>query len=326
MVEDHDGQAMALPRAQEGATPQRLLLTLFGDYFYGRTEPIPSATLVKLLGEFGITSSSARAALGRLGRRGLLTCVRSGRTTAYGLSEQAARIILEGSRRIFAFGTETRRWDGRWRIVVFSLPEEERQTRSRVRTRLRWDGWAPLYDGVWVSPLDMAAEIREVLDEFGVTMATVIEAPDQPFGPRHPLAAWDLDAIRQQYDTYVADLTDLSDRLSEGRIGTAEALVARTRAMDAWRELPNIDPGLPGELLPPDWPRAHARRLFETVYDGLGPIAELRFRQIVSEADEEVAKLSTHVRTSMFTQGRYRPAPGVERKTAAAERAERPGL
>ncbi|MGK5559037.1 hypothetical protein ACSNOI_46315, partial [Actinomadura kijaniata] len=64
-----DGE-VRLPRMRNGPRPQHLLLTLLGDYWYGRHDPLPSATLVALLGEFGVSPAAARAALNRLARRG----------------------------------------------------------------------------------------------------------------------------------------------------------------------------------------------------------------------------------------------------------------
>ena len=43
--------------------PPRLLLTLLGDYWWQRTEPLPSAAIVALLAEFSVSDSAARAAL-----------------------------------------------------------------------------------------------------------------------------------------------------------------------------------------------------------------------------------------------------------------------
>jgi PaaX-like protein len=42
--------------------PPRLLLTLLGDYWWQHTESLPSAALVALLAEFGVSDSAARAA------------------------------------------------------------------------------------------------------------------------------------------------------------------------------------------------------------------------------------------------------------------------
>src|SRR6516164_8561435 len=92
--------------------PPRLLLTLLGDYWWRRTEPLPSAALVALLAEFGVSDSAARAALSRLTRNQLLVTSKSGRRTVVRLSDRAARILDDGGGQIFSFGQASRPWDG----------------------------------------------------------------------------------------------------------------------------------------------------------------------------------------------------------------------
>src|SRR2546423_15242694 len=106
--------------------PPRLLLTLLGDYWWRRTEPLPSAALVALLAEFGVSDSAARAALSRLTRNELLVTSKSGRPTVVRLRERAARILDDGGSQIFSFGRASRPWDGLWRLVAFSSPEQNR--------------------------------------------------------------------------------------------------------------------------------------------------------------------------------------------------------
>ena len=72
-----------VPRFQVGFPPQHLLLTLLGDYWSRRCEPLPSAALVDLLAEFDVNPSGARAALSRLSIRGLLVGTKDGRNTFY---------------------------------------------------------------------------------------------------------------------------------------------------------------------------------------------------------------------------------------------------
>src|ERR1700727_3865812 len=72
--------------------PPRLLLTLLGDYWWQRTEPLPSAAIVGLLAEFGVSDSAARAALSRLTRNGVLVTSRSGRREVGRLSPRAPRV------------------------------------------------------------------------------------------------------------------------------------------------------------------------------------------------------------------------------------------
>jgi phenylacetic acid degradation operon negative regulatory protein len=281
-----------LPRAQAGAQPQHLLLTLLGDYWFQRDEHLPSAALVDLLAEFGVSAVGARAALSRLARRGLLHSSKSGRRTYYGLTPRAAGVLTDGLRRIVSFGVEEPDWDGRWTVAAFSVPEEQRDLRHALRTRLRWLGMAPLYDGVWVSPRRVADDVLSILDELAVPAATVfVGTTPRAAGGRDPINAWDLDGLRLTYERLLEEFGPLRERARSGRVGTAEALVARTALMDSWRNLPNLDPELPRELLPRPWPRDDARRLFLELYDGLAPLAEARVRQVVAAHDPALAAL-----------------------------------
>jgi phenylacetic acid degradation operon negative regulatory protein len=278
---------------QAGANPQHLLLTLLGDYWYGREAPLPSAGLVDLLEEFSVTGVSARAALSRLARRGLLALSKEGRRTYYALSPRAAEVLTEGIRHILSFGATETPWWGRWTVAVFSIPEEQRDLRHVLRTRLRWLGLASLYDGVWISPHDRVEQVSVVLKELGVANATVFVGeigPDNPPGG-DPLRAWDLAELRRLYDQLINDYAALRIRCRTGQVTAAEALVARTALMDTWRNFPNLDPDLPPELLPADWPRARARETFIELYDGLAELAESRVREILAEHGPELAPL-----------------------------------
>ncbi|MEV5323116.1 PaaX family transcriptional regulator C-terminal domain-containing protein [Nonomuraea sp. NPDC052634] len=286
------------PRFQVGTPPQHLITTLLGDYWISRPEQLPSAALVRLAEEFGVSAVAARAALSRLTKRDLLVSSKSGRRTYYRLTDQAAAVLQEGRRRIMSFGLEQGPWDGRWVMAAFSISEEQRDLRHTLRARLRWLGFAPLYDGLWVSPRADADGAAAVLAELEIPMATVFraEALGLP-GMRAPQQAWDFDALRRAYDDFIARYEPLLDRVRRGTVGASEALVARTGLMDTWRTFPSHDPDLPAELLPADWPRAAARDLFVEIYDTLGPLAEFRVRQIVAGFDPALAELVSHHRT-----------------------------
>src|SRR5581483_7016544 len=241
--------------------PPRLLLTLLGDYWWQRNEQLPSAALVALLAEFGVSDTAARAALSRLVRHDLLVTSKHGRQTFYRLSDRAVQVFNEGSRRIFSFGLQSRAWDGVWSLVAFSIPEENRQLRYVLRDRLRWLGFAPLYEGLWISPHDSLSEAASQLAELSIRTTTMFRAHVVEGTPEAglPRQAWDLDALRAQYQQFIDAVQPLEARLREGIFSPEEALKSRTRIMDTWRSFPAMDPDLPDEILPPDWPRAHAR-------------------------------------------------------------------
>ncbi|HEX9342893.1 MAG TPA: PaaX family transcriptional regulator C-terminal domain-containing protein [Actinomycetota bacterium] len=300
-VDDDSTTNVDLPRAQSGSQPQHLLITLLGDYWRDRAEQLPSAALVRLVAEFGVTPVGARAALSRLTRRGLLASSKRGRRTYYGLTERAKRVLAEGTQRIMAFGTSSTSWDGRWTVAAFSVPEDQRDLRHALRTRLRWLGFAPLYDGMWVSPGDAVQAALEVLREVGVERATVMTATHQPGGPGggDPIAAWNLDDLRKVYEEFIGGYEPLLRRVRQGGVGAAEALIARTAVMDTWRNFPNLDPELPDELLPDGWPRRHARDIFAEVYNALGPLGEVRVRQVLAEFAPELTGLVHHHTTEI---------------------------
>ena len=289
--------------------PPRLLLTLLGDYWWQRTESLPSAAIVGLLAEFGVSDSAARAALSRLTRNGLLVTSRNGRRTFVRLSQRAADVLDDGGRRIFSFGATPAPWDGMWSLVAFSLPEEHRSARDELRKELRWLGFAPLYDGLWVCPRDHAGDVMARLKDLGISTATAFRATALPAVSAAapgaadaaggagaalvtadiPARAWDLSGLRDRYQEFTEFAGLLRDQTVAGEITTADALVARTRVMNEWRAFPAMDPDLPYELLPPAWPRAAARDLFITCYDLLGPLAARRVRQIIARYSPELA-------------------------------------
>ncbi|MBI5645077.1 CRISPR-associated endonuclease Cas2 [Candidatus Kaiserbacteria bacterium] len=49
-------------------------------------------------------------------------------------------------------GRGKQRWDKRWRVVIFDVPEKRRNIRDRLRKTMRAFGFERLQDSVWVYP------------------------------------------------------------------------------------------------------------------------------------------------------------------------------
>lgn len=47
-----------------------------------------------------------------------------------------------------------RRWDKKWRVLIFDIPEKRKYTRNLVRITLHRIGFVRLQDSVWVYPYD----------------------------------------------------------------------------------------------------------------------------------------------------------------------------
>ena len=258
-------------------SPVRQVLTIFGDYWWHVTEPMPTGALVAALDDLGVKEAAARATLTRMTRTGLLSVDRVGRRTVHRLTGRAIAIVDEEAGWLDSFGLVEPAWDGLWSVLAFSIPESQRATRHVARSRLKWLGFAPLYDGVWISPRDRASEAMTQLRELDVADVTSMRARLETSIEGGPQSAWDLDAVAEQYREFAEALHAADPPLS-----AAEAFAERTRLMLRWQAFRVLDTGMPAELVPPDWPRVETRRAWARRYNELGAVAEERMRTLVA--------------------------------------------
>lgn len=246
-------------RRSVGAPAARsMLLTLLGEYVQPRRE-VYRDVLVAALETLGYKTATARQAIARSERSGLFASQPVGRRSLLTLADTTLAMLRAGYPRIFHVG-EARPWDGRWLLLVVRVPEQRRELRDRLRTQLAWAGFGSLGGGLWITPhVERAAEARAVVDgAAGVELLGFSTELLRGFGTPSALVAqaWDLDEIAAHYRAFVEDFRGLRPREPEATFR------AQVTMVHAWRKLPFVDPGLPGELLPERWPRDEARELF----------------------------------------------------------------
>ncbi len=277
--------AVRLPRHQSGNSPQGMTVTMVADYTLRDRTSLPSGALVELLTELGNSPSGARTTINRLVRRGVLESERRGRQASYRLSVPASGSLARGGRRIAGFAADAESWDGRWTLITFSLPQQGDAQRRALRARLRWHGYAPLYDALWVSPKGLTERVTDVLAEMGHGTVTAFRSEQLPLPGvpgRNPLDAWDLDAIAELYGAFLRRWLPIVGSVSAGEIRDSEAVRTRTEVMGTYRHFSLIDPDLPLSVMPPGWPRTRARELFVALYDGLAGPALDHVRHVVA--------------------------------------------
>ena len=117
-----------------------LLFTVLGQLVYPSGEPVWTASLLYVLQAAGYNEAAARQAIARGVGAGWIVSERLGRETRFHLTPSLVERFDEGARRVFAFSRETEPWDGRWLVVLVSIPSEQRGVRKRLYTTLRWAG------------------------------------------------------------------------------------------------------------------------------------------------------------------------------------------
>ena len=265
-AEPFDTEHPALSRRRElGATSARsLLLTVLGEFVLPRPEPVWTQTLIDVLAELGVEQKSARQALARTAAEGLLVSDRSGRRVRWSLSASGRRLLTDGAARIYGFGTRTAAWDGRWLVLLVSVPESRRQLRHRLRTRLAWAGLGSPTPGVWVTPdATKQDEVARVIADLELTaVSSSFVGPFGAIGAERDVVAqaWDLAGIEGAYADFLATFG------SAAPATPSEVMTAQIHLVHAWRRFPFLDPSLPGELLPDGWAGARAAALFGTLH------------------------------------------------------------
>lgn len=59
-------------------------------------------------------------------------------------------------------------WDGKWRIVVFDIPERKRIIRDILRNRLRLWGFKQWQKSVWASKKNLTNKLRVLVKDLGI--------------------------------------------------------------------------------------------------------------------------------------------------------------
>ncbi len=263
--------------------PQDLVVTLLGTYVrpFGRT--VWSGGLVMLLREFGFSDGSARAALTRLVRRGLIERVRSGRLVHYRLTPRCERLLIEGDGRIFTLGRLPAD-AGPWTVLWHQIPEDRRLERTRLGRRLRFLGFGSVQDSVWVSPHDHSSEVLDLVGELAVAeFATVFVAHAAGgFGlPALVTRAWDLSGLGERYEAFCSGFRRYLAPESPA-VSDREAFLVRTRLMHLFRGFAQLDPELPDEVAPLSGPRTRAADIFEALYTGLAAPSQRHFDAVTA--------------------------------------------
>lgn len=248
-----------LRRRSVGAPAARsVLLTVLGEYVLAAPDGVWQETLINALGTLDHKTQAARQGLARSVTAGWLRAERHGRRSRVHLTESTAVMLRTGTRRIYAFG-EPREWDGHWLLVVLRVPEDRREVRHQVRTRLAWAGFGSLGGGLWITPhVEREAELGDLSgpDAVAEVMSFRAELGDLGEPQRLVSEAWDLAVVAERYDDFIARFGRLRPR-------TPEAVFrSQTLLVHEWRRFPFLDPDLPEGMLPARWPRSRAHAVF----------------------------------------------------------------
>jgi phenylacetic acid degradation operon negative regulatory protein len=266
--------------------PQDLVWTLYGEFLLHDTGPVWVGSLIRLLEPLGVSAGHVRTVLSRMAAKGWLEARRSGGRAYYALTRRGQRLLEEGEARIYR-PTRAAEWDGKWTLLAYSIPEELRPLRDRLRVRLSWLGFGSLGNGLWISPHDVRDRVEAIGEELGVAAhLQLFRGVHLGFASQESLVAqcWDLPAINVRYESFIAKHLPTYYELARGAkkpLSGEDAYVRRFELVHEYREFPLFDPYLPRPLQPADWAGECAQALFEACRSLLSEAADGYLSSIV---------------------------------------------
>lgn len=78
-----------------------------------------------------------------------------------------------------------KRWDRKWRVIIFDIPEKKKGVRERIRNLFISAGFSRLQDSVWVYPYDCEDIIGLLKTDFGVGKNILYMIVDEIENDRH---------------------------------------------------------------------------------------------------------------------------------------------
>lgn len=278
-----NGHATLLSPSSPGrvsvGSARSLLLTILGEFVMPSGEAVWTSSLLRILVGVGTAENSARQAIARSAAAGWIERDKEGRQVRWRLTPMGRRIIDRGARRVYALSAPREPWDGRWRVLVITVPNSHKDVRRKLYRRLGRAGFGNPTVGTWVSPnAETVPAAADVVEDLGLTSYCMsLDGAGLGIGlTDHDIVnqSWDLAGIAERYRESLQRFAGLE--ITEGD----DALFTQVALVNEWQRFPIMDPRLPFELLPEQWPGRSAPAHFEQLRAQWHDVAQRRWREL----------------------------------------------
>ena len=99
----------------------------------------------------------------------------------------------------------SKKWDNKWRLVMFDIPETQRSTRDKLRRSLTNLGMGILQGSVWISPIDLKDKVMKISERLnlGSSLRYFEVLSTNTLDKKIISKAWNLPEINLQLDKFI---------------------------------------------------------------------------------------------------------------------------
>ncbi len=132
------------------------------------------------------------------------------------------------------------KWDKKWRLVLFDIPEKNRLTRDKLRKSLKRFGFKNLQRSAWISPLPTDKKIKQIKQKVSDYKAFYLFTSKLPPKESKKIvkSLWEIESWNEK---------------AQSLLNNQNKLQRDEYNQKFWGLVLN-HPKIPLELLPPDWP------------------------------------------------------------------------
>lgn len=140
------------------------------------------------------------------------------------------------------------KWDGKWRIISYEIPEKKREIRDRLRREMQGWGLGPWHRSFWLTPHPILNILKDLVSQKEEEKLIQAFEADHAFGDREILIekVWGKSNLDKSY-------RELFKLWHEILSSSDEKLDKFKKVIAQYIGLLRQDPGLPKELIGESW-------------------------------------------------------------------------
>lgn len=147
-------------------------------------------------------------------------------------------------------------WDGKWRIVIFDIPEKQRPNRWSLRHKLKELGFGNLQKSAFISPYPLLGIVNRYASNLGIKQfMQTFEITKLDNDKKVVRKVWPLDKINDSYNQFIFEV----DNNKKDKYWPLRAKSLELEFIEIYK----MDPQLPKEFLPNNWAGVKAYKKFK---------------------------------------------------------------
>lgn len=152
-------------------------------------------------------------------------------------------------------------WDQRWRMVIFDIPERERQYRWALRHKLNELGFGQIQKSSYISPYPLLGSINRFATDLGVRQNLRLFEIERIDDEKNLIEkVWHITQVNTRYQEF----TKICQRKLKSPKSVYWPLKAK-RLEQQFVEIYQSDPHLPEKFLPKNWAGKNAYKIFKEI-------------------------------------------------------------